>query len=269
VPILPIPALPVEQFEDFTRFAQTTTAQDWPLSLAEMAQMAASILYALGQPSVIAGSEEIDALRYWLAFLGTEEWRQASIRCLTQLPIAPVDNSMSLALDNAAAGLDESAWAPADHSVKRFNAGCVRALGDFYESQRVEATRLAEEENQRIEAARLAEEEKQRAEAARLAEEEKQRTGDPPGPGTNAAAEAPAVTTPILEATHELDLEPGPKSTAEGVLASYLRDWKGRGQPTFWNFHRKHVREKLKLTGEGFVEKTLLEAWENRDKPSG
>jgi hypothetical protein len=141
VPSLPILALPVEQFEDFARFARTAVpAQDWMWTFAEAAKVATSILYALGQPSVIEGSEEADALRHWLVFFGSEDWRQASIR-VYKLPIAPIEDSMSFAFGNPAAGFGLGAWAPVNHAVavKRLNAWCLRALGDFYTALRTAA----------------------------------------------------------------------------------------------------------------------------------
>jgi hypothetical protein len=137
---LPIPALSVEQFDDFARFAQTpVAAQDWTGTFADAAQMAASVLYALGQPSVIAGTEERDALRHWLAFFGSENWRAESIRAC-KLPLTgPIEDHMSFSFGEPGRGFDEAAWSPVNHTVKHLNAWCQRALRDFYVAKRTAA----------------------------------------------------------------------------------------------------------------------------------
>jgi hypothetical protein len=136
VPSIPISALPVDQFEAFVLFAQTAVAtQRWPMTFEKAAQLAASVLYALGQPSVVPDKER-DALRRWCAFYNTEAWRVASIRACN-IPRRPVEDSASFSLDDPCWHFDRGAWAPADpHAVIELNAWCEQTLGDFYAAER-------------------------------------------------------------------------------------------------------------------------------------
>jgi hypothetical protein len=126
--------LPIELFAAFKEFA---SAKSWPCNgsrpwyFIDAAQVAASILHGLGRPGIVAGTEEDEALRYWLAILGTEEWRVASIRAL-RLSESPAEGGFSFALDTPGQGFDLGTLGPPDFVVKQLNKWCSLAVADFY-----------------------------------------------------------------------------------------------------------------------------------------
>jgi len=139
---IPVPALPVTEFAAFKQFATSAAPKNWPCgaarpwTFADAAKAAASVVYALGEPSVVAGTEEDDALAQWLAFFETEQWRAASTRAL-RLPEAPIVGSAGFAFNSPAWGFDLGAWAPTtDAGVRQLNAWCRRVLLEFYRSER-------------------------------------------------------------------------------------------------------------------------------------
>lgn len=100
--------------------------------------MAASILYALGEPSVTEDTEESDALARWLSILDTEAWGQTSIRAY-KLGLAPVEDHLIFTLDGPPArGFDHSTFALEDPAaaVKRLNVWCEVAISDYEAAER-------------------------------------------------------------------------------------------------------------------------------------
>ena len=75
MPILSLPPLPVERFEEFKRFARTLAPAGW----ANATGVALSVEHMLGI-AIIGPDAEEEALQQWAADFGTERWREASER---------------------------------------------------------------------------------------------------------------------------------------------------------------------------------------------
>jgi hypothetical protein len=133
-----VPPLPVTRFPAFREFAEAVKPEGWPRrkgsqswTLAEAADAAMSVTYALGWPQVIAEDVEMRALSYWLSIVGSREWYDASLKII-KLPEEPIADSACFAWDSEVWGWDRSAWLPSPGCVEDLNCWGENALTEFY-----------------------------------------------------------------------------------------------------------------------------------------
>jgi hypothetical protein len=248
------PALPVDRFASFALFAHATpAAASWGWTFEQAAQVATSIAYALGKPSIVAGSEELDALARWLAFFGTEAWQAESERAL-RLPYEPAARSSFFSFDDASYGFDDAAWDPSQRVgiVKDLNRWCDVALRDFYTRGERSLTPIGAPSPRSKRGRRRAPPPDLLLSAVR--------TEYPPNPGGDPAAEAPDAGRAAFEPAVEPEPEP---TTAQAAIKAYRAAAEAAGkEPSKRGLKRYLQKHELKFSG-----KELDEGWEAEGLP--
>ena len=129
MPILSLPPLPVERFEEFKRFALTLDPAGW----ANATGIALSIQHMLGIIIVGPDAEE-EALQRWAADFGTEDWRENSERA-QRAAEQPLPYAFSFAFGTPLQGLGQAAWAVPPGKILELNSWLRWALSQFYAAQ--------------------------------------------------------------------------------------------------------------------------------------
>jgi hypothetical protein len=126
MPILSLPPLPVERFEEFKRFARTLAPAGW----ANATGVALSVEHMLGI-AIIGPDAEEEALQQWAADFGTERWREASERA-QRAAEQPLPYAFSFGFGLPLQGLDQAAWTVPRDKILELNSWLRWALSEFY-----------------------------------------------------------------------------------------------------------------------------------------